>query len=130
KLDKVHLARYSPRPKTVSARKMDDDVAPEEKKRRHAMLEDLQAQISAEINGRYLGQTVEVLIENQHKGKWRGRTPQNKLVFFADDTQNWRGKLATVEIIHTSPWSMQGRLPGMLGEVGTNSVIPLRVVGS
>lgn len=112
KLDKVHLARYSPRPHTVSARKMQDDVPAEEKKRRHTMLEELQAQVCAEINAQYLGQTVEVLVEDLHKGKWRGRTPQNKLVFFEDEAQDWRGRLATVEVTWTGPWSMQARLPG------------------
>ena len=110
KLDKVHLARYSPRPNTVSARRMEDDVPEDEKKRRHAAIDDMQAQVSAEINGKYLGQMVEVLVEDQHKGKWRGRTPQNKLVFF-EDAGDWRGKLANVEIAWTGPWSMQGRLP-------------------
>lgn len=127
KLDKVHLARYSPRPHTVSMRTMPDDVLPEEKKRRHTALEDLQAQVCAEINGRYLGQTVEVLVEGEHKGKWRARTPQNKLVFFEDGARDWRGQLANVEITWTGPWSMQGRLPGEVaapaaGEVGNLSV--------
>src|SRR5690606_38404457 len=72
KLDKAHLARYSPRPNTVSERRMVDDVPEEEKERRHRMLDDLQAEIVAEINSKYLGQTVEVLVEDQHKGKWRG----------------------------------------------------------
>ncbi|MCC6799135.1 MAG: TRAM domain-containing protein, partial [Anaerolineae bacterium] len=110
KLDKVHLARYSPRPHTVSMRTMPDDVPDAEKKRRHAALEMLQAQIAAEINRRFLGQTVEVLVEDRHKGKWRGRTPQNKLVFFEDNSQDWRGSLAPVTVIWTGPWSMQGRL--------------------
>ncbi|NDJ62351.1 MAG: MiaB/RimO family radical SAM methylthiotransferase, partial [Chloroflexi bacterium] len=110
KLDKAHLARYSPRPHTVSARRMDDDVPEAEKKRRHQALEDLQAQVVGAINQRYLGQTVEVLVEEAHKGKWRGRTPQNKLVFFEDD-RDWRGQLVDVEIVWTGPWSMQGRLP-------------------
>lgn len=112
KLDKVHLARYSPRPHTVSMRTMADDVPPDEKKRRHAALEELQARVVAEINSRYLGQTVEVLVEDQHKGKWRGRTPQNKLVFFEDDSRDWHGQLAQVEVTWTGPWSMQARLPG------------------
>jgi tRNA-2-methylthio-N6-dimethylallyladenosine synthase len=112
KLDKVHLARYSPRPHTVSMRTMPDDVPGDEKKRRLAALEQLQAQVVAEINQRFLGQTVEVLVEDQHQGKWRGRTPQNKLVFFSDDSRDWHGQLANVEIIWTGPWSMQARLPG------------------
>lgn len=110
KLDKAHLARYSPRPNTVSERRMEDDVPEDEKKRRHQMLDDLQAQVVAEINSRYLGQTVAVLVEERHRGKWRGRTPQNKLVFF-DDPGDWRGRVVDVEITWTGPWSMQGRLP-------------------
>jgi tRNA-2-methylthio-N6-dimethylallyladenosine synthase len=111
KLDKAHLARYSPRPNTVSERRMVDDVPEAEKDRRFHRLDDLQAQILAGINSRWLGQTVQVLVEEQHKGKWRGRTPQNKLVFF-EDSADWKGRLADVEITWTGPWSMQGRLPG------------------
>jgi tRNA-2-methylthio-N6-dimethylallyladenosine synthase len=110
KLDKVHLARYSPRPHTLSARTMPDDVPDAEKRRRLQALEELQAEVVAEINGRYLGKTVQVLVEDLHKGKWRGRTPQNKLVFF-EDAGDWKGKLAEVEVTWTGPWSMQGRLP-------------------
>lgn len=123
KLDKAHIARYSPRPHTVSARKMEDDVPEAEKKRRHKLLEDLQARVVAEINSQFLGQQVEVLVEGQHKGKWRGRTPQNKLVFFESD-QDWRGKLVTVEVTWTGPWSMQARLP-QLEQYGTDVPIPV-----
>jgi tRNA-2-methylthio-N6-dimethylallyladenosine synthase len=115
KLDKVHLARYSPRPHTVSARTLPDDVPAEEKKRRLATLEALQEQVVAAINRQYLGQTVEVLVEDQVKGKWRGRTPQNKLVFFSDDAHDWRGQLARVQVTWSGPWSMQARLVGVAG---------------
>jgi tRNA-2-methylthio-N6-dimethylallyladenosine synthase len=116
RLDKAHLAAYSPRPHTVSARRMRDDVPEDEKQRRLQMLDDLQARVIAEINSRYLGQTVQVLVEDLHKSKWRGRTPQNKLVFFEDST-DWKGRLADVEITWTGPWSMQGRLPGRAASV-------------
>lgn len=111
KLDKAHLARYSPRPQTVSARRMDDDVPEEEKRERHKLLEDLQAQVVGEINSQYLGQMVEVLVENKYKGRWRARSPQNKLVFFEAEG-GWKGKLAQLEVTWTGPWSMQARLPG------------------
>lgn len=111
KLDKVHLARYSPRPHTLSARSMEDDVPEDEKSQRLQQIEGLQAQILAEINSRFLGQTLPVLVEDLHKGKWRGRTPHNKLVFF-EDARDWKGQVADVEITWTGPWSMQGRLPG------------------
>ncbi len=110
RLDKAHLARYSPRPNTVSERRMQDNVPEEEKKRRHELLEELQERILAEINRQYLGQVVEVLVEENHKGKWRGRTPQNKLVFFEAEG-DWRGQLVNVEVTWTGPWSMQARLP-------------------
>ena len=110
KLDKAHLARYSPRPQTVSDRRMVDDVPEDEKRERHRMLEDLQARVVAGINAKYLGKQVEVLVEDKQKSRWRARTPQNKLVFFeAED--DWKGKLAQVEVTWTGPWSMQARLP-------------------
>jgi tRNA-2-methylthio-N6-dimethylallyladenosine synthase len=115
KLDKAHLARYSPRPHTLSTRTMPDDVPDDEKRRRHQLLDQMQAKVVAEINQRFLGQRVQVLVEDQHKGKWRGRTPQNKLVFF-EDQADWKGKLAEVEITWTGPWSMQGRLPAAQSE--------------
>jgi tRNA-2-methylthio-N6-dimethylallyladenosine synthase len=112
KLDKAHLAKYSPRPQTVSDRTMPDDVPEDEKERRRKMIDEMQAEIIAEINGRYLGKTTQVLVEESRGGKWRGRTPQNKLVFFEDESQDRRGQVVDVEIVWTGPWSMQGRLPG------------------
>ncbi len=105
-LDVAHVAMFSPRPNTVAAR-WPDDVPPEEKERRRKALDDLQAEIVGQINSRLLGQTVEILVEDKHKGKWRGRTRTNKLVFFEDDGE-WRGKLANVKITWAGPWSMQG----------------------
>ena len=109
RLDKLHLARYRPRPGTVSARRMADDVPDEEKRRRFHLIEALQKEISTEKMRRYLGQTVEVLVEERDKGRWRGRTPHNKLIFF-DDPADRRGQLVQVKITHSGPWSMSGRL--------------------
>jgi len=109
RLDKLHLARYSPRPGTVSARKMADDVPDEAKRRRFHLIEALQKEISTEKMRRHLGQTVEVLVEDRDKGRWRGRTPHNKLVFF-DDPRDLRGQLVPVRVTHTGPWSMSGKL--------------------
>jgi tRNA-2-methylthio-N6-dimethylallyladenosine synthase len=109
RLDVAHLARYSPREGTVSARRLDDDVPDEEKRRRFHLLEDLQAEIVGEINARLLGQQVEVLFEEKVKGRWRGRTPTNKLVFVESD-DDLRGKVAHVTVTWTGPWSMQASL--------------------
>lgn len=106
KLDKVHLAKYSPRPTTASAR-WEDDVPQEEKDRRHKALDDLQFQVSSEINTRYLDSTQQVLVEELHKGKWKGRTRTNKLVFF-EDPRDRKGDLVDVQITYTGPWSLSG----------------------
>lgn len=120
KLDVVHLAKYSTRPHTLASRGMTDDVPEDEKERRRVVLEDQQERIVAGINQTWLGQTVEVLVEDTHKGKWRGRTPQNKLVFFDDPTRDWRGQLASISITWTGPWSMQGELvPALIGSLLT-----------
>ncbi len=109
KLDVAHLARYSPRPGTVAERRLPDDVSEEEKMRRFKLLEELQAQVVTEINTGYFGRTVEVLVEDNHKGKWKGRTRTNKLVFFENEAE-WPGRTARVTITQTSPWSLQGEV--------------------
>ena len=109
KLDVVHLARYSVRPGTVAARKMEDDVSDEEKWRRFRLIEELQEKIAGEINQNYLGETVEVLFEGKNKERWRGRTPTNKLVF-AESNLDLLGKIVPVKITWAGPWSMQAAL--------------------
>lgn len=107
KLDKIHLARYSPRPGTVSERRMEDNVPDKEKRRRFHLIEDLHRDISAERNQKSLGKVIEILVEDQHKDRWRGRSPQGKLVFLSDP-RNLKGQIVNVEINHTGPWSMSG----------------------
>jgi tRNA-2-methylthio-N6-dimethylallyladenosine synthase len=110
KMDVAHLARYSPRPDTVASRRMEDNVPEAEKMRRFRLLEVLQEQIAAEINATYLGSNVEVLFEENVRGRWRGRTPTNKLVFLQSD-EDLRGKVLTVAITWSGAWSMQATLP-------------------
>jgi tRNA-2-methylthio-N6-dimethylallyladenosine synthase len=107
RLDKVHIARYSPRLQTLAARQFEDDVPAEEKERRRKALDDLQAEIVGQINARLLGQTVEVLVEGQKRDRWWGRTRSDKLVYFEDDA-DWRGRLAPVRITWAGPWSVIG----------------------
>ncbi len=112
RFDAVHIAAYSPRPATAAARQP-DDVPPQEKERRRQALEELQERIVGEINAALLDQTVEVLVEEKHRGRWKGRTRSNKLVFFEDAT-DWRGRLAQVRITWVGPWSLIGEVVGGL----------------
>jgi tRNA-2-methylthio-N6-dimethylallyladenosine synthase len=110
RLDVAHLARYSPRPGTVAERRLPDNVPDTEKWRRFRLLEEQHERISGEINARYLGETVEVLFEDKVRGRWRGRTPTNKLVF-AESDADLRGQSLRVQVTWSGPWSMQARLP-------------------
>jgi len=109
RMDVAHLARYSPRSGTYSARKMEDDVPGEEKMRRFRLLESLQEKIATEINSRLLGKTVNVLFEEKSRGRWRSRTPTNKLVFIESE-ENLLGQERNVHITWTGPWSLIGSL--------------------
>jgi tRNA-2-methylthio-N6-dimethylallyladenosine synthase len=84
-----------------------------EKERRRRAVDALQERIVAEINAGLLGQTVEVLVEGRHRGKWRGRTRSNKLVFFDVGRADRTGELVPVRITQTGPWSMQGEVERM-----------------
>jgi len=108
-LDKVHLAKYSERPKTIAARKMEDNVSDDEKERRRLMIDELVDDILTRKNEQWMGEEVEVLVESQYKGKWRGRTPHNRLVFFASE-EDMQGALVDIKITFTSPYSMRGDL--------------------
>jgi tRNA-2-methylthio-N6-dimethylallyladenosine synthase len=109
--DKAHLAMYSPRPGTLSAR-WPDDVPHEEKQRRHRELEQLQERLCTERNRRRLGDRVEVLVEAKAKGRWSGRSRGNTLVHFADD-RDVLGKFVDVAITETSPWFLIGEPVGI-----------------
>ncbi|HOG58797.1 MAG TPA: MiaB/RimO family radical SAM methylthiotransferase [Anaerolineaceae bacterium] len=109
RLDVAHLARYSPRPGTYSARELVDSVPAEEKMRRFRLLEDLQEGILRELNQPLLGTSVPVLFEYRLKGRWYGRTPTNRIVF-TDSEEDLTGMERQVKIDWTGPWSLVGSL--------------------
>jgi tRNA-2-methylthio-N6-dimethylallyladenosine synthase len=126
RLDVAHLARYSTRPGTVAERRLPDDVPEEEKWRRFRLLEELQEGIAGEINASYLGEMVQVLFEEKVRGRWRGRTPTNKLVFVESD-DDLRGELRQVRVTWTGPWSMQAALPGRVAAAQIAEILQIQV---
>jgi len=109
KLDVAHLARYSPRPGTVADRQFTDDISEDEKIRRFRLLEEQQERIASGIASRYQGERVEVLFEGKVKGRWKGRTPTNKLVF-VESAVDLTGQVRPARITWAGPWSMQGEV--------------------
>jgi tRNA-2-methylthio-N6-dimethylallyladenosine synthase len=127
KLDVAHLARYSTRPGTVAARRLEDNVPEGEKMRRFRLLEELQERIATEINARYLGQRVPVLFEEKVKDRWKGRTETNKLVF-AESGADLRGQVLPVNITWAGPWSLIGTLQPAQGASALVELVSLPVL--
>ena len=109
--DKVHVAMYSPRPGTLSAR-WEDDIPHEEKHRRHQAVERLQERILAERNQARIGEVHDVLIDTRQKGRWTGRTRGNLLVH-VDSDQDLLGEQVPVRITEASPWYLIGSVDGL-----------------
>lgn len=80
-----YMFAYSERPGTLAERKLEDDVPEEVKMRRLQEIIDVQQRIALERTQRFLGQTVEVLIEKDSRKSnkhWSGRNSQNTTVVF------------------------------------------------
>jgi tRNA-2-methylthio-N6-dimethylallyladenosine synthase len=56
------------------------------------------------------------------RGRWKGRTPTNKLVF-VESSEDLRGQVRPATITWAGPWSMQGRMPG-----GAAAGVPLELI--
>jgi len=108
RLDQVHTAVYSPRPGT-KAFAMGDPVPLDEKRRRFRVLDEQHERISGEINSELLGAEQAVLFEEIQRGKWKGRTRTNKLVF-VESEDDLAGRTIPVRITQTGAWSMQAEL--------------------
>ena len=85
KFDLAYLYFYSERPGTLAARRFNDDVPLEVKKRRLQELVDVYRKHSANTMQKELGKTFKILIEGFSKKSedfLQGRTDQNKVVIF------------------------------------------------
>ncbi len=68
---RTHVFRYSPRPRT-HAETLPDNVAHEEKVRRHAELQAIVERTNQEFAERYIGETLPVLVEGREGGSSGG----------------------------------------------------------
>lgn len=83
--DLAYMFMYSERPGTLAARRYQDDVPDDVKKRRLNEIVALQHATQAEKMKKDIGKIVTVLIEGNSKrsaGDWCGRNDQNKMVVF------------------------------------------------
>jgi tRNA-2-methylthio-N6-dimethylallyladenosine synthase len=85
KYDFGFMFAYSERPGTLAAKKMEDDVPLETKKRRLSEIIHLQQQHGLYRMKQFVGKTVEILIEGDSKKSsehWMGRNSQNAVAVF------------------------------------------------
>jgi len=118
--DSAFMFKYSPRPGTVAAETMLDDVSPAVKQERVARLIARQEEITREVNASHVGRQFEVLVEGtarRGEGQLMGRTRTDKVVVFEGD-DSLIGSLAEVEVTDAQAHTLLGRL-----------CAPLRVAG-
>lgn len=80
-----YMFYYSERPGTMAAKKYEDDVPLEIKKRRLSEVIEVQAKVSSASNAKDVGKTFKVLIEGNSKKSdlhFKGRNSQNKVIIF------------------------------------------------
>jgi len=100
KYDFGFMFAYSERPGTLAARKFEDDIPEETKKRRLKEIINLQQKHSLFRTQQHVGKTEEVLIEGSSKksdAHWMGRNTQNTVVVFPKE--NYKiGEFVNVKI--------------------------------
>jgi tRNA-2-methylthio-N6-dimethylallyladenosine synthase len=110
KYDLAYLYYYSERPGTLAARRFEDDVPLETKKRRLQELVDLYRGHSLRNMEKEVGKTFKVLVEGYSKKseeQLQGRTDQNKVVIFAKENFV-KGDYVMVNITHCTAGTLFG----------------------
>jgi len=98
--DFAYMFKYSERPGTYAARRLQDDVPDELKTERLEAIIELQGHHSLISNQRDVGHEFEVLVEGESRKSSQdlcGRTEQNKMVVFPQ-ANTYAGRYATVRI--------------------------------
>jgi threonylcarbamoyladenosine tRNA methylthiotransferase MtaB len=99
---KMHVFRFSARQGTAAAR-MRNQIKEEVKKARSERLLALNEELSQRFRERFLGKTVEVLIEQSHHGIWEGLTDNYIRVEVHDlpnRPQGWQHELVRARLSH------------------------------
>jgi tRNA-2-methylthio-N6-dimethylallyladenosine synthase len=105
---------YSERPGTLAARKLEDDVPEDVKKRRLTEIINLQQQHSAQRTSQNLNTIVEVLIEKESKKsdqQWSGKTSQNTVAVFPKENYQV-GDMVMVQVEDCTSATLIGKAVG------------------
>ncbi len=116
RFDMAYMFSYSERPGTLAAKRYEDDVTEDVKKRRLTEIINLQNSHSRESYRADIGKTFNVLIEGESKrsdNDWCGRNTQNKMVVFPKTSQPLqKGDYVQVKIKDATSATLLGEMVG------------------
>ena len=107
----VFSFKYSPRPNTLAAARLPDDVPEAEKTARIVALQQLQREIQTALNTGLVGREVEVLVDaasRRRDTELSGRTSTN-VVVNVPGPPAWIGRTVTVRVERAGPHSVWGQ---------------------
>ncbi len=113
KYDLAYMYFYSERPGTLAARRFEDDVPLETKKRRLAEIVEKHRKYSLLSMQKEVGKTLKVLVEGNSRksdNHWAGRCDTNKMVVFEKDGIVSKGDYADVLITDCTAGTLIGRV--------------------
>jgi len=112
RFDMSYMFYYSERPGTLAARKYEDDINLETKKRRLQEIIELQTKHSLESNKKDIGKTFEVLIEGpskKSKEDLKGRNSMNKMIVFPGNGKK-AGEYVNVKVTDCTSATLLGEI--------------------
>lgn len=105
KWDMAYIARYSMRKFTAAYKIMKDDVTKKEKEKRWHKLNAILTKISLEKHKKFIGKTVNVLVERFSKGICEGRSEHFKRVQFKGN-KGMVGEIVPVKVEKAFDWHL------------------------
>lgn len=113
KFSMSYMFSYSERPGTPAAKKYQDDITEDVKKRRLAEIVEKQRHIGHLHNLQDVGQTYKVLIEGNSKKsdqEFKGRNSQNKMINFPKKPGYAPGDYVMVHVTSTTTGTLRGEI--------------------
>jgi len=115
-----YMYYYSERPGTLAAKRYQDDIPEETKKRRLAEVIEVQNKLSQQSNAADVGKIFEVLIEGESKRStddWMGRTSQSKVMVFPKEQYNLaKGSYVMVQVLAYTQGTLLGKITTVVTE--------------
>ncbi len=108
-----YMFYYSERPGTLAARKYEDDIPLEVKKRRLSEIIRVQSHISLKHSQKDIGHTFKVLIEGDSKKSekdFKGRNTQNKMIIFPKKDGLKAGDYVHVKVKSATSATLKGEI--------------------